>query len=275
MGFDPPRSWPRLTTLDLHVAGEPLRIVTGGFPELPGDTMLARRRHAREHCDALRRALMLEPRGHADMYGCIPTAPVTPDGDVGVLFLHNEGYSTMCGHGILGLAVGGLEAGLFEPSADAEGAPLVRIDTPAGRVTARPELEAGRVRSVSFLNVPSFALALDCEVDVPGLGRVRYDLAFGGAFYAYVDAGELGVELVPSNAARVIEVGTRIKRAVAAAGPIAHPAGEPDLGFLYGTILVQRGPDVRASRNACVFADGELDRSPTGTGVSGLSLIHI
>ncbi len=267
----PPGNWRRLTTIEAHTAGEPLRVVTGGFPELPGDTILAKRRHAREHYDDLRKTLVLEPRGHADMYGCVLTPPVTPDGDVGVLFFHNEGFSTMCGHGIIGLVKVGLDCGLID--ADEKG--RIRIDTPAGRVSASASIKNGRVVGVSFLNVPSFVMALDEVVDVESLGQVRFDVAFGGAFYAYVDAPSVGLELGRGNTPEIIEAGMRIKRAVADRQLIRHPRGEPDLDFLYGTIFVERieARDVH-SRNVCVFADGEVDRSPTGTGVSGRAAIH-
>jgi trans-L-3-hydroxyproline dehydratase len=260
-----------VTTIDVHTAGEPLRVITSGFPEPPGETILAKRQYARSHCDVLRRALMWEPRGHADMYGCVLTPPVTADGDTGVLFLHNEGFSTMCGHGIIGLVTVGVEAGLLRPRGP-DG--VLRIDTPAGRVTATAHLREGRVERVSFRNVASFALERDLVVEVPGLGRVRCDLAFGGAFYAYVDATELGLEVVPANHARLVEVGMRVKRAVAASHPVVHPDGDPDLNFLYGTIIVERTPGPAHSRNVCVFAEGEVDRSPTGTGVSGRAALH-
>ncbi len=273
MAWTPPPDWIRLTTIEAHAAGEPLRVITGGLPPIPGDTILAKRRYARERLDPLRRALMWEPRGHADMYGCILTEPVTPDGDLGVLFVHNEGFSTMCGHGIIGLVTVALETGLLT-ARDA-----IRLDTPAGRVTARAQFDGARVRSVAFENVPSFAYALDQMVDVPGVGPVTYDVGFGGAFYAYCQAADLGVQIAPEDFRKLIEAGMAVKRAVMAALPIRHPF-ESDLGFLYGTILV--GPphgrsdsgrsdsgDGAHSRNVCVFAEGEVDRSPTGTGVSG------
>ena len=261
--------WPRITTIDAHTAGEPLRIIIDGWPEMPGDTILARRRYAREHLDHLRTALMWEPRGHADMYGCIPTAPTTPDGTLGVLFLHNEGFSTMCGHGVIGLVKVGIETGLIAPD------PVVRLDTPAGRVTAFPHYaEDGRVTHVSFHNVPSFVYALDQAVDVPGVGNVRYDLAFGGAFYAYVRAEEVGLGLAADDFRRIIDLGSRIKQAVMDAGIPQHPF-EPDLSLLYGTIFVGPPHDpANHSREVCVFADGEVDRSPTGTGVSGRAALH-
>ena len=270
MNWTPPSDWLRLKTIDAHAAGEPLRVLArdSGFPPIPGDSLLAKRRYARENLDHLRRALMFEPRGHADMYGCILTEPVTPDGDLGLLFTHNEGYSTMCGHGIIGLTTVAFEAGLMQ----AEGpTPTLRLDTPAGRVTARAEWDAEhrRVRGVSFENVPSFVYALDQRVEAPGLGQVRYDVAFGGAFYAYCNAEDLGVELISDDFRKLIDVGMQVKRAVMAALPIRHPF-ESDLGFLYGTIIggPAHSPDAH-SRNVCIFAEGEVDRSPTGTGVSG------
>lgn len=267
--WQPPEDWVRITAIDAHTAGEPLRIITGGWPEMPGDTILAKRRYAREQLDHLRTALMWEPRGHADMYGCIPTEPTTPDGTLGVLFLHNEGFSTMCGHGVIGLVKVGIETGLLAPD------PVVRLDTPAGRVTAYPHYAGGGyVTHVSFHNVPSFVYALDQWVDVPGFGRVRYDVAFGGAFYAYVQSDELGIELTPENYRELIDLGMRIKRAVMDAHIPQHPF-EPDLSLLYGTIFVGPPHDpANHSREVAIFADGEVDRSPTGTGVSGRAALH-
>ena len=267
--WNPPTQWPCVTTIDAHTAGEPLRIITGGLPPIPGDTILAKRRYAREHLDRLRTALMWEPRGHADMYGCILTEPVTPDGDLGVLFLHNEGWSTMCGHGVIGLVKVGIETGLIAPAA------VIRLDTPAGRVTAYPRFDAGgRVLEVAFDNVPSYVVGLDRAVNVPGLGRVGYDLAFGGAYYAYVEATSVGVGLTPADFRALIDLGTRIKQAVMAADPPVHPF-EPDLSLLYGVIFTGPAHDAaNHSREVCVFADGEVDRSPTGTGVSGRAALH-
>jgi proline racemase len=256
-----------IQTIEAHTAGEPLRIITGGYPDVLGATILERRAYARDHLDHLRRMLMLEPRGHADMYGALLTPPASADGDVGVLFLHNEGYSTMCGHGIIAMTKVGLEEGLFE--ADPRN---VRIDTPAGRVVASAEMDGGRVTRVSFVNVPSF-VDQDVVVDVDGLGQVACTVAYGGAYYAYVDAQALGLELDVAHARALIDHGMAIKRAVAAACVLRHPDGDEDLNFLYGTIFVapQRGAH---SRNVCIFADGEVDRSPTGTGVSGRAAIH-
>jgi trans-L-3-hydroxyproline dehydratase len=242
--WNPPQRYRRITTIDAHAAGEPLRVVTGGIPAPAGRSMLERRRFARERLDPWRRALMWEPRGHADMYGCLLTPPVSPGADLGVLFMHNEGFSTMCGHGIIALVTVLLETGMRPIGAPET---TLRIDTPAGLIRAVARIEGQRVASVAFDNVPSFVLALDQTVQVPELGAVRYDLAFGGAFYAYVSAPPLALECIPERLGELI----------------------------YGTIFIAPAPDGGAhSRNVCIFGDGEADRSPTGTGVSGRLAIH-
>jgi proline racemase len=259
-----------LVAIDSHTGGEPFRVLVQGVPDIEGATMLERRLFAEEHLDELRRALMWEPRGHADMYGGLVGPPVEPSSDISVLFIHNEGFSTMCGHGIIALTKVVLDTGML--AADAPQT-VILIDTPAGQIEATAQYD-GTVGSVSFRNVPSFVAAMDQTVDVPGLGPVRYDLAFGGAFYAYVSAEDLGISIDPTSTSRLIETGRAIKRAVIDSGPIEHPV-EPGLGFLYGVILV--GPAVEPahhSRNVCIFADGEVDRSPTGTGLSGRLAIH-
>lgn len=268
-----PPSWTRILTVDAHAEGEPLRVVVSGFPELRGVTVLERRREARERHDGLRRALMWEPRGHADMYGCVVGAPVTAGADLSVLFTHNDGFSTMCGHGIIGVVTVLLETGMLPTTPGA--ARLVGIDTPAGFVRAtayvRPD---STVERVAFLNVASFVARLDAVVDVAGVGPVRYDLAYGGAFYAFVSAADFDLRLTPEEAPRLVDLGGRIKAAVQDVDPPAHPDAD-DLGFVYGTIFVGEPHGVSShSRNVCVFADGEVDRCPTGTGVSGRLAIH-
>ncbi len=269
--WNPPPEWLRITSIDAHTAGEPLRVLTGGYPELPGDTILSKRQYARENLDYLRKALMWEPRGHADMYGCIVTEPVTPDGTLGVLFLHNEGYSTMCGHGIIGLAKVALDTGMIVLDGDD---PVIKMDTPAGRVTAFAHRDNGSVAEVDFHNVPSFVYALDKNVNVPGIGDVRYDVAFGGAFYAFCRAEDFELKLTATDFRKLIDIGMKIKHAVMESLTIEHPF-EPDLGFLYGTIFVGEPHEPEHhSRNVCIFADGEVDRCPTGTGVSARAAIH-
>ena len=272
LGWEPPSGWGRVVVVDSHTGGEPFRVVVGGGPIIEGASMLERRRFARDHLDQLRRALMWEPRGHADMYGAFVGPPVAPDSDISVLFLHNEGFSTMCGHGIIALTKVVLDTGIL-PAQELE--TVIRIDTPAGQVEATATMMDGTVTAVRFRNVASFVVDLDNDVEVAGMGRVRYDLAFGGAFYAYVTADDVGLTLGPPSTSQLIEAGRAIKQAVVDSRAIPHPT-EPDLGFLYGVIFV--GPAQSAgnhSRNVCIFADGEVDRSPTGTGVSGrLAILH-
>ncbi|MDZ7288668.1 MAG: proline racemase family protein [candidate division KSB1 bacterium] len=269
--WTPPRDWLKITTIDAHTEGEPLRVMVDGYPELPGDTILARRRYAKEHYDHLRTALMWEPRGHREMYGCIITPPVSPEADFGVLFLHNEGYSTMCGHGIIGIATVAVQTGMKKP---VEPETVIRIDSPAGLITAHARVKNGKVQSVYFHNVPSFVVGLDEMVAVPGIGTIHYDLAFGGAFYAYVQADQLGFKCTPEETPQLVEKGMAIKRAVMKSREIVHPF-EDDLSFLYGTIFIAPPIGQGAhSRNVCIFAEGEVDRSPTGTGVSGRLAIH-
>ena len=206
------------------------------------------------------------------MYGCLLVTPAHPQADTGVLFFHNEGYSTMCGHGIIGLVTVMLEQGLFPASVPTT---TIRFDTPSGLVTAQASLDAGKVRNVAFLNVPSFVLAVEQTVKVPGIGSVDYDVAFGGAFYAFCRAEALGLTLEPKHAGRLQALGLAIKQAIMAERTISHPT-EPELGYLYGTIFVgpPRTPEGDL-RHTCIFANGALDRSPTGTGVSAhLALLH-
>lgn len=270
--WQPPHAWRRLVTVDAHTAGEPFRVVVDGIGQIPGNTIVEKRNYAERHLDGVRRALMWEPRGHADMYGCFVTEPVSPGADVGVLFLHNDGFSTMCGHGIIALTTVLTELGLTEAAALAGG---LGIDTPAGPVRAWADVEQGRVRRVRFLNVPSFVFALDRNLSVPELGTVRCDLAYGGGFYAYVNADQLGLTLSPEHARSLIDAGMAIKAAANRAGPVHHPYDQ-ELSFLYGTIFVgpAESPE-NHSRHVCIFANGEVDRSPTGTGVSArLALLY-
>ena len=261
----PPAHWSRVTTIDMHTGGEPLRVIVDGLPPIKGNTVLEKRRYFREHYDYLRRGLMWEPRGHADMYGAVITS--SADADLDVFFLHNEGYSTMCGHAIIALTKLAVETNLVNKHE-------MTFNVPAGRILARASIVDGRVAETSFRNVPSFLYLSDEQVDVDGLGRVRFDVAYGGAFYAFVSGEQLRLQLVPENLNRLLDYGRRIKRAVMSQFSITHPL-EPDLSFLYGTIFT--GPAVNAShhsRNVCIFADGEVDRSATGTGVSARAALH-
>lgn len=271
LSFSPPPSWTVITTIDMHTGGEPLRVITGGLPEIKGKTILEKRRYFRDHLDHLRTGLMWEPRGHADMYGAILTEPTTEDADFGVFFIHNEGYSTMCGHATIALTRLVLDMGMIRKEGEE---PELIINAPPGKIFSKGYRENGIVKKVSFLNVPSFVLMKDKSVNVKGIGEVKFDVAFGGAFYVFVRAEELGLELLPEAFNQLIDIGRRIKHAVMEKFPITHPF-EEELSFLYGTIITGPPQDLsHYSRNVCIFADGELDRSATGSGVSARAALH-
>ena len=267
--------WQVIKTIDMHTGGEPLRIILEGFPELKGNSVLEYRNYCKEHYDYLRTSLMFEPRGHADMYGCLLVPPNDDTGDFGIIFLHNEGYSTMCGHAIIAISTLAIEMNWIVVK---EGDNILKIDAPCGRITSFTKVENGNVIGVRFHCVHSFAVALDKKVEIDGLGSITYDLAYGGAFYAYVDMAKnnFDFDLSASSYSDLIKTGMDIKRAVSESDlDISHPF-ETDLSFLYGTIFVDntKQPTGNDSRNVCIFAEGEVDRCPTGSGVSGRMAIH-
>ena len=273
--FTPNKDWLQIKTIDMHTGGEPLRVIVDGFPEVKGNSVLEYRRYCKENFDYLRTALLFEPRGHADMYGCILVPPNDNDADFGIIFLHNEGYSTMCGHAIIAISTLAVEMKWIEVK---EGENILNIDAPCGRITSFAKVKNGKVTGIRFYCVPSFVVGLDRTVDIEGLGKVTYDLAYGGAFYAYVDMAKnnFNFDLSAGSYRAIITNGMKIKNAVVKADKkILHPF-ENDLSFLYGTIFIDNtkqnsGND---SKNVCVFAEGEVDRSPTGSGVSGRMAIH-
>ena len=273
--FSPPNDWVQIQTIDMHTGGEPLRVIANGFPELKGNSVLDYRRYCKEHYDHLRATLMFEPRGHADMYGCILLPPNDNSGDFGILFLHNEGYSPMCGHAIIAISTLAVEMKWITVK---EGDNELKIDAPCGRIISWANVKDGKVTGVRFHCVPSFVVGLDRTVAIKGLGNVTYDLAYGGAFYAYVDMAKnnLDFDLSQDSYRQLIATGMDIKHAVMEVDhTILHPF-EDDLSFLYGTIFIDNTEQASGhdSRNVCIFAEGEVDRCPTGSGVSGRMAIH-
>ncbi|HLE39412.1 MAG TPA: proline racemase family protein [Acidimicrobiia bacterium] len=255
-----------LRTVDMHTGGEPVRIVVEGYPQIPGPTILAKRRYAAEHLDHLRRLLMFEPRGHADMYGVIPVTPDHPEADLAVLFMHNEGYSTMCGHATIAVGRWAIEHGIVPMR---EPVTTLALQVPAGLVRVSAAVAGGRVGRVGFRSVPAFVEHSRVPVAVPGFGEITVDVAYGGAFYAFADAADYGLEVPGSPIADLVRAAWATTGAAAAALALSHP-DDPDLNFLYGTILTD-GDDKwseRATANVCVFADRQVDRSPTGSGVT-------
>jgi len=257
-----------LSTVEMHTGGEPTRIVVDGWPRFEGRTLLDKRREAKERFDHLRRGLMLEPRGHDGMYGALLVEPDHPDADLAVLFMHNEGYSTMCGHATIALARWAVESGRVartEPEA------TVRLQCPCGLVTARVAADG----TVRFESVPAFAYALDRIAPTSTWGPVAVDIAYGGAFYAFLAADSIGLDLEASPMRAIVDAGEEIARAAAAAVSIEHP-DEPDLAFLYGTILTDGGTGAgEPSRNVCIFAGRQIDRSPTGSGVTARMVLQL
>jgi proline racemase len=244
-----------VSAVDYHTGGEPFRIVTGGVETPRGSTILERRRDALARLDHVRRLLVFEPRGHADMYGCLVVPPNDDGADLGVVFFHNAGYSTACGHGTIALVTWALDEGIVPRS---EGENRVVVDVPSGRLETWARVEDGRVRSVRFRNVPAFVWAEGVE-----LGVHRVDVAFGGAFYASLEERVEAREL-----SRLIELGRELKRSIEEWKDVVHPL-EPELRDVYGVIFWQEeGEDPLTQRNVAVFADGEVDRSPCGSGTS-------
>lgn len=262
-----------LTVVDMHTGGEPLRIVTGGYPGIPKGTILEKRAYVRDNLDHLRKLLIFEPRGHYDMYGALLVEPDLPGADLAVLFMHNEGYSTMCGHAIIALGRYAVDEGLV---AKQEPVTTVNIEAPCGLVVASVEVRDGKAGAVSFESVPAFLFARDQQTELPDYGPIAFDVAYGGAFYALADCHQFGLEFGRSRVRDFVDAATALTDRLKAELPLSHP-DHVDLAFLYGTILTdgRDGFSSEATKNICVFADAEVDRSPTGSGVTArLAAMH-
>ena len=259
-----------ISTVEVHTGGEPFRIVTSGLPRLPGETIVKRRAWLKENADEIRRALMFEPRGHADMYGGYLTEPVSADADFGVIFLHNEGYSDHCGHGVIALSTAAVELGWVQRTMPET---RVGIDTPCGFIEAFVKWDGEHAGTVRFVNVPSFLWRRDVTVETPTFGKVTGDIAFGGAFYFYADGSPFNLDISPDNVEQLIRFGDEVKQAANKAYPVVHDE-IPELNHIYGTII--NGPPKAAGAlqaNCCIFADRQVDRSPTGSGTAGRTAI--
>ena len=260
-----------LTYTDMHTAGEPVRIVTGGYPELRGASILDKRREARDRHDHLRRAMMFEPRGHEGMYGVIPVAPTVPGAVLGVLFTHHEGYSTMCGHATIALGRWIVDQGLV-PKTE----PVTRfaMEAPCGLLAMECTIVDGEVSGVTFESVPAFVEARDVTVDVRHFGPVVTDIAYGGAYYAILPASRFGLDLFATPVETLVDAAAALTDTIRATRRIVHPDAD-DLGFLYGTIITDEAAPDAPSANLCVFAERQIDRAPTGSGVTArMALDH-
>ena len=256
------RSLRTISCVDSHTEGMPTRVVTGGVVPIPGATMAERRRYAVEHLDELRRFLVDEPRGHPAMSGAILSPPTRPDADFGVLYIEVSGFLPMCGHGTVGVATVLVETGMVEVS---EPETTVRLDTPAGLVEARVRVRDGVAEEVTLRNVPAFALQLDASVDVPGLGAIPYDMAYGGNFYAIVDLDRTGLPYDRARKDDILKAGLAIMEAVNEQNRPAHP-GDPLIQGCKHVQFIAPGSDAKHSRNAMAIHPGWFDRSPCGTG---------
>jgi len=260
-----------LQVVDSHTEGMPTRVVVGGVGVVPGATMAERRLHLMEHMDDLRTLLMYEPRGHAAMSGAILQPPSRPDADWGVLYIEVSGCLPMCGHGTIGVATVLVETGMVDVI---EPLTTIRLDTPAGLVVAEVSVEAGRARSVTLRNVDSFVHGLGLSADVPGIGVVPYDMAFGGNFYAIVRAEDLGVEFSRDNKEAILAAGMALMTAINASDAPAHPVDQAIRGCKHVQVLAP-GSDAKVSNHAMVISPGWFDRSPCGTGTSArLAQLH-
>lgn len=272
--FPPTQAQPELLLdiVDMHTGGEPVRILRGGAPAVRGGDILAKRRDATVRLDHIRRFLMLEPRGHYDMYGAWLVEPTLEGADLAVLFMHNAGFSTMCGHATIALARYAIDEGIVPVTGSRT---RVGLECPCGLVEAWVDTTRGWAGGVAFDSVPAFVERQGLAVQLPGLGEVVCDLAYGGAYYAIVEDHRLGLSLSRDGAAAVVERAGALTELIRATVPIVHPA-HVDLGFLYGTIVTDGhdGSGGRATRNLCVFADRELDRSPTGSGVTARMALY-
>jgi proline racemase len=250
--------------VDSHTEGMPTRVVTGGVGPIPGATMLERKLHFEAELDDLRLLLMREPRGHGAMSGAILQPPARPDADWGVLFIEVSGCLPMCGHGTIGVATVLVETGMVEV---VEPETVVRLDVPAGLVEARVRVENGRARAVTIRNVPSFLLARDRVVEVPGLGAITYDMAYGGNFYAITRAADAGLVVDPARSDELVEAGLAVMAAVNASERPEHPE-DPRIGGCHHVVFWEPGRDGADARAATAIHPGWLDRSPCGTGTS-------
>lgn len=251
-------------TIDTHTGGNPTRTVISGVPRLRGTTMAEKMLHMKREYDWIRKLLMYEPRGHDVMSGAVLTEPCHPDADVGVIYIETGGYLPMCGHDTIGLCTALAETGMIPLNG---GVSRLNLDTPAGLVKAELTMEAGKVKQVAFRNIPSFVFG-QVTVTVEGIGEIPCEIAYGGNFYAIMDAGKFGLELIPANAARIIDTAVRIRHAVNLAMRVVHP----EAPYIQGVTHIEfSGPPVHPEahvRNTVIVPPGGIDRSPCGTGTS-------
>jgi proline racemase len=252
-----------ISTIDSHTAGEGTRLVMNGLPPIPGKTMAEKMAYAEEHLPWVPGYLLLEPRGHKDIFGAVLVPPCTPTADIGVLFMDNQDYEPMCGHAVIGVVTTLLETGMFEMVAPET---LITLDTPAGPVLAQAQIVEGRVRSVSFENVPSFVYHSDVTLQVPEVGDLVVDVVFGGLFFVFVNARQLEIELIPDNTGQLADLGMRILVSANDQVSVHHPELSHIDRIIDVRFYVEPGSNGADSRNVVILGDHMVDRSPCGTG---------
>ncbi|RDY26437.1 proline racemase [Romboutsia weinsteinii] len=261
-----------IQAIDSHTMGEPTRIVTGGIPNIKGNTMAEKKAYLEENLDHLRTAIMLEPRGHNDMFGSIITQPCNEDSDFGIIFMDGGGYLNMCGHGTIGAVTAAIETGMVDA---VEPVTNVVMEAPAGIVKAEALVEDGKVKEVSFVNVPAFLYKKDVEVELPGVGTVKFDISFGGSFFAIVHASQLGLTIEPKNTSKLTEVALKLRDIINENIEIQHPTLDHIKTVDLVEIYDEPTHPEATYKNVVIFGQGQVDRSPCGTGTSAkLATLH-
>lgn len=261
-----------IQAIDSHTAGEATRIVVGGIPNIKGNTMPEKKQYLEDHLDHIRTAIMLEPRGHNDMFGSVMTQPCDPDADFGIIFMDGGGYLNMCGHGSIGAMTVAVETGVVPME---EPVTKVVMEAPAGIIKGDVKVENGKVQSVSIFNVPAFLYKRDQEVELPGVGKVKFDISFGGSFFAIVHASQLGLKIEPKNAAKLTDLAMELRDIINRDIEIQHPTLEHIKTVDLVEIWDEPTNPAATYKNVVIFGQGQVDRSPCGTGTSAkLATLH-
>ena len=258
-----------ISVIDTHTAGEAARLVTAGIPKIPGKDMVEKKQYFIEHLDDVRKSVMFEPRGHQDMFGAFLLPPTKEEADFGLVFMDTGGYLNMCGHNTIAAVTAAVETGMVDVEEGATEKEVV-VETPAGLIYATAKLKDNgtKVKEVSFRNVESFLYKRDVELDVEGVGHVKFDISFGGSFFCIISADQLGLEVTPKNASKLKEAGLKIRDAINANIEIQHPTLEHIKTVDLVEIYDKPSHPEATYKNVVVFGDGNIDRSPCGTGTS-------
>ena len=258
-----------ISVIDTHTAGEAARLVTAGIPKIPGKDMVEKKQYFIEHLDDVRKSVMFEPRGHQDMFGAFLLPPTKEEADFGLVFMDTGGYLNMCGHNTIAAVTAAVETGMVDVEEGATEKEVV-VETPAGLIYATAKLKdkGGKVKEVSFKNVESFLYKRDVELDVEGVGHIKFDISFGGSFFCIISADQLGLEVKPENASKLKEAGLKIRDAINANIEIQHPTLEHIKTVDLVEIYDKPSHPEATFKNVVVFGDGNIDRSPCGTGTS-------